>query len=86
MGCFKKDMSKIYEKARKFLRDAGEGGELLDRAEEYWRKGEVRMQVMMGNIGVDALLDADDIAGYNWFRLYPGMIAKKENNNTAGGK
>jgi hypothetical protein len=78
--CFREDSETrgIRERCRKFLRDAGEGDELLERVEELWRKGDVRVQVMEGKLGVDALLGVGDVAGYNWFRLNPEMIRNKE--------
>ncbi|KAF2706266.1 hypothetical protein K504DRAFT_334712, partial [Pleomassaria siparia CBS 279.74] len=44
------------------------GGELLERMEEIWRRGKVRWQVLSGAIGVERLLEAGDVAGYNWIR------------------
>ncbi|KAF1957718.1 hypothetical protein CC80DRAFT_366220, partial [Byssothecium circinans] len=66
--------SRVHDKVRKLLRDAGEDGELLERAEENFRVGRVRKRVYNGEVGAEALLEAGDVEGYNWFRLSQGLI------------
>ncbi|KAF2681925.1 hypothetical protein K458DRAFT_246320, partial [Lentithecium fluviatile CBS 122367] len=63
------EKEKIYEKARKLLMEADEGGELLERAEEIWRNAKVRLQSLEGKIGVERLLEVGDVVGYNWIRM-----------------
>ncbi|KAF2786764.1 hypothetical protein K505DRAFT_330116 [Melanomma pulvis-pyrius CBS 109.77] len=78
------DDEERHEKARKLLIDAGDGGELLERAEELWRMGKMMGQVRRGEIGVERLLEAGDVSGYNWIRMNPDRIECNKNNTTGG--
>jgi len=78
------DNEGLYERARKLLRDAGEGGELLERAEKIWQRGKVLDRVFSGEAGVELLLEVGDVAGYNWIKMSPELIGKSKKNVATG--
>ncbi len=57
---------------------------MLERAEEIWRRGKLRWQVFSGKIGVERLLEAGDVAGYNWIQMNPDMVEGSKNDTTKG--